>query len=161
MTGGPSTPNNIRIFYLHDPKDDRDCRHPGYQGEEVYFLARRVRQRGHVALIIDVGPLTDPAVTCDISNQAIAELAGWRLRELIENRERDQIMAVMGSGLTRALLDRLQSGRLDGVIGIGGNQGTAIAAMALKSLPIGFPKLLVSTVASAISAPISGTKTSA
>jgi uncharacterized protein (UPF0261 family) len=64
----------------------------------------------------------------------------------------------MGKGATEILSRLHRKGRIDGVIGIGGNQGSAIASMAMKALPFGFPKYLVSTVASGNIRPYVGCK---
>lgn len=128
------------------------------KGEEVFFMADIVRRRGFAPLVLDVGPLTPAGVPTDYTNRQIARLGGWRLADLIEAGQRDQIISVMGAGASKALSAQLQDGRLNGVIGIGGNQGTAIAAMAMRSLPLGFPKFLVSTVASGNMRPYVGHK---
>ena len=125
---------------------------------EVFFMASLIRDHGINPVIIDVGPLTPPSDRFDFSNQRVAELAGWKLAELVGNRQRDQIMVAMGQGAIKALHTLLKADRLDGVIGIGGNQGSAVASMAMKSLPIGFPKFLLSTVASGNIRPYIGHK---
>jgi uncharacterized protein (UPF0261 family) len=102
--------------------------------------------------------MTPPSARFDFSNKHVARLAGWKLAELVDTMQRDQIMIAMGRGAVKALQALLKADQLDGVIGIGGNQGTAIASMAMKSLPIGFPKFLVSTVASGNIRPYIGHK---
>jgi len=126
--------------------------------EEVFFLESLVKARGYQPVLIDVGPLSPAAAGADFSNETIADLGGRRLADLIKSGRRDQIMAAMGKGASRALLDLFKKKRLDGVIGIGGNQGTAMASMAMQSLPLGFPKLLVSTIASGNMRPYIGHK---
>jgi len=117
-----------------------------------------IKDRGVDPVVIDVGPMTAPSLRFDFSNKRVARLAGWKLAELVDNKQRDQIMIAMGRGAIKALQALLKADRLDGVIGIGGNQGSAIASMAMKSLPIGFPKFLVSTVASGNIRPYIGHK---
>ena len=141
------TPKTVAIVATVDTK-----------ASEVAFMASLIEKQGHVPISIDVGPLTKAAFRVDFSNRKIAQLAGWKLPELIAGGERDQIMAVMGAGASKALLRLLKKNQLDGVIGIGGNQGTAMAAMAMRILPIGFPKFLVSTVASGNLRPYVGHK---
>jgi uncharacterized protein (UPF0261 family) len=125
---------------------------------EVAFMTSLIEKQRHVPVCIDVGPLTKSSLRIDFSNRKIAQLAGWKLPELIASGRRDQIMTAMGAGASKALLKLLKKNRLDGVIGIGGNQGTAMAAMAMRILPIGFPKFLVSTVASGNLRPYTGHK---
>jgi uncharacterized protein (UPF0261 family) len=126
--------------------------------DEVGFVKEFIQGRGHEATVVDVGPLGPPLDDPDVSNEKIARLAGWDLRNLLRTPQRDQIMEAMGKGAARCLLDRYKQDELDGIIGVGGNQGTAIASMAMRVLPIGFPKLIVSTVASGNIRPYIGNK---
>lgn len=128
------------------------------KGEEVAYMKGLIEARGHSAILIDVAPLGPPGVKPDIDNQEVARLAGCELSSLLQTGERDRVMEAMGEGAGRSLLNLLQEERLDGVIGIGGNQGSAIASMAMRPLPIGFPKFLVSTVASGDIRPYIGHK---
>ena len=125
---------------------------------EVSFMKGLIESRGHMATIVDVGPLGPPVPGPDISNEKVARLGGWELRDLLRTPERDQIMKVMGEGAARCLLDLYKNGNLHGVIAVGGNQGTAMASMAMRTLPIGFPKFMVSTVASGNIRPYVGNK---
>ena len=128
------------------------------KGLEVSFMTSLIKDRGIDPVVIDVGPMTPPSDRFDFRNKRVAGLAGWKLAELVGSGQRDQIMTAMGRGAVKALQALLKADQLDGVIGIGGNQGSAIASLAMKSLPIGFPKFLVSTVASGTSVPTSGTR---
>jgi uncharacterized protein (UPF0261 family) len=128
------------------------------KGAEVAYMKGLIEARGHSAILIDVGPVGPPGVEPDIESQEVARLAGYELSSLLQTGERDRIMEAMGEGAGRSLLNLLREGRLDGVIGIGGNQGSAITSMAMKVLPLGFPKFLVSTVASGDIRPYIGHK---
>jgi len=128
------------------------------KGQEVAYMKGFFKALGHSAVIIDVGPLGPPSVPPDITNEEIARWAGWELSNLIQTGERDRMMQEMGKGAMKLLLHLHQEGRIDGVIGLGGNQGSAIASMAMKALPFGFPKYLVSTVASGNIRPYVGHK---
>ncbi len=115
---------------------------------EARYLSKHIKDRGHYPLLIDVGLLTAIDVQTDYSNRIVARHGGWNLKKLVETGQRDRIMSIMGKGAASVLIELLMKNELDGVIGIGGNQGSAMAAMAMRGLPIGFPKFLVSTVAS-------------
>jgi len=131
------------------------------KGAEVAFMAGLFAEQGFDAVAVDVGTRTPPSQLSDsygFTNQRVAELAGWKLADLVRTHRRDRIMTAMGTGAGRALQSYYKQGRLDGVIGIGGNQGSAMAAMAMQGLPIGFPKFLVSTVASGNIRPYIGHK---
>ncbi len=128
------------------------------KGEEVAYLKKIIEQRGHNSKVIDVGILGPPLNEPDVSNEEIARLGGWDLKELTKIKKRDQIIQIMGEGAARCLEDLYNNHKVDGVIGIGGNQGTAISSIAMKVLPIGFPKCIVSTVVSGNIRPFIGNK---
>jgi uncharacterized protein (UPF0261 family) len=128
------------------------------KGEEVASMKGLLEAQGHSAVIIDVGPLGPPGIPPDISNEEIARRAGWKLSDLIQTGERDRIMEEMGKGAMRLLLHLYQEGKIDGVVALGGNQGSAIASTAMRALPFGFPKYLVSTIASGNIRPYVGNK---
>ena len=128
------------------------------KGAEVAFMASLIKDRGFDPVVVDVGPMTPASAHYDFTNQRVAKLAGWKLADLVGTNQRDRIMTAMGMGAIKALQALLKVDRLDGVIGIGGNQGSAMASMAMQSLPIGFPKFLVSTVASGNIRPYIGHK---
>ena len=120
------------------------------KGEEARFLKEQLAGRGLDARLVDVGVLGDPPFALepgDVSRKQVAAAAGLRVEGLAGLR-RDQAMAAMGQGAARVLQGWHREGRLAGVAGLGGNQGTAVAAMAMRPLPIGTPRVLVSTVAS-------------
>lgn len=114
---------------------------------EAAFAAELIRSRGHRVSIVDVGVLEGSSLTPDVDRTQVMEEAGIAPSTLLTLR-RDQIMETMGRGAGRILRQRWQRGELDGVLALGGNQGTAIAGIALGMLPIGLPKVVVSTVAS-------------
>lgn len=126
--------------------------------ESVAYMAAVIREQGCLPLLIDVGALSGPGIKSDYSNADVVSRSGMDLATLIEAGKRDAVMSAMGKGAGILLQELLHSKRLDGVIGIGGNQGTAIAAMAMRSLPFGLPKYLVSTVASGNMRPYIGHK---
>lgn len=122
------------------------------------YLSKVIRELGCQPLLIDVGALTGEDTDADFSNAEVVRHAGKDLNDLIKAGKRDEIMTAMGAGAAEILSGLLQEKRVDGVLGIGGNQGTAIAAMAMRSLPFGLPKYLVSTVASGNMRPYVGHK---
>lgn len=126
--------------------------------DEASFISSLIKKGGYRPVLIDVGPLTSSSVCSEYTNKTVAKLAGRELSRLVKSGPRDRIMTTMGQGATRALLKLLKGKHLAGVLGIGGNQGSAMASMAMKALPIGFPKLLVSTVASGNIRPYIGHK---
>lgn len=128
------------------------------KGEEAAYLRTRLEALNCSAAIIDIGPLGPPGVQPDIDNGEVARRGGWKLATLLKTGERDRIMEIMGKGARTLLSLLLDEGRIDGVIGLGGNQGSAVSSMAMQGLPFGFPKYLVSTVASGNIRPYVGNK---
>jgi uncharacterized protein (UPF0261 family) len=120
------------------------------KGHELEFLAEQLRAAGLAVRTVDVGTLEPPTVAPDIDRAAVARSS--EPADLATTPtgpgDRGQAIAAMARALERFLLGELRAGRIAGVIGIGGSGGTALITPALRSLPIGLPKLMVSTVAS-------------
>jgi len=128
------------------------------KGDEHAYVARLVRERGHQTLLIDVGTLEAPRLAPDIPRSEIAAAAEADLAAIVEQRDRGRAVAAMARGAPLVLARLQQEGRIDGVISLGGGGGTAIGTAAMRSLPLGFPKLMVSTLASGNTAPYVGVK---
>ncbi len=128
------------------------------KGEEHAYVASIIRDRGHRPLLIDVGILDAPGATPDIPRTEIAAAAGVDLAAIAARRDRGEAVAAMTRGAPVVLARLQREGRIDGVISLGGGGGTAIGTAAMRALPIGFPKLMVSTLASGNTAPYVGVK---
>jgi uncharacterized protein (UPF0261 family) len=117
---------------------------------EAFYLRDVLAELGHPTRLVDVGlwptALTDPE--CDVPAEVVAHAAGASLADLREHTRRDRAMAEMAAGASLLLRVWQGAGHLTGVLAVGGNQGTALAAAAMRSLPYGVPKVIVSTVAS-------------
>jgi uncharacterized protein (UPF0261 family) len=117
------------------------------KGAEYGFVKQCIEARGHKTLLIDVGVLEPPAVRPDIPREEVAKAAGAHLSALAGKKDRGEAVAAMGRGAA-ALLPRLYAeGKLDGVMALGGSGGTSVACAAMRALPLGVPKVMVSTVA--------------
>lgn len=117
------------------------------KGSEYAFVKERIEARGHRTLLIDVGVLDAPAVQPDIPREEVARAAGADAAALAARKDRGEAVAAMGRG-AEAVLAKLQAeGAIDGVLALGGTGGTSVACQAMRALPIGFPKVMVSTVA--------------
>ena len=128
------------------------------KGYEHAFVAEKIRQRGHNPLLIDVGTSGPPQVRPDITRQEVAATLDIDFDAMLRRADRGECVTAM-SEAAPLLMARLQrEGRVDGVISLGGGGGTAIATAAMRALPIGFPKLMVSTLASGNTAHYLGTK---
>lgn len=119
------------------------------KGEETAYVRREIERRGHQTIIIDVGVLGGPQIGADIPREEVARAGGRSLGELAEAAERgaDRTEAtnVMIAGVQKIVRQLHSEGKLDGIISLGGSTGAAIGTSAMSVLPIGVPKLMVST----------------
>lgn len=115
------------------------------KGFEIQYIRDIIEQRGHRVVLIDDGILGEPTVRADITREEVAKAAGTTLREVKAIGNETSAVEIMTKGLGKILIDLYQSGKLDGVISIGGGMGTVMATTAMKELPLGVPKLVVST----------------
>jgi uncharacterized protein (UPF0261 family) len=126
------------------------------KGEEIAWIRERIKRRGHRTLVLDAGVLGAPAFEPDVPASDVADAGGTPLTALRDGGDRGRALDVMARG-TAVLARRLHGeGRFDAALGIGGSCGTAIATAAMRELPIGLPKVMVSTVASGQVAPYVG-----
>jgi uncharacterized protein (UPF0261 family) len=115
-------------------------------------IKEHIERRGHKAILIDITIGTGAVASflhADISCEDLARRGGKTLDAIKEMlaKERDKATSIMATGLGKALLDLYQAGELDGVIAVGGMTGTFITLSAMKQLPFGMPKVLISSVA--------------
>lgn len=118
------------------------------KSEEAAYLRDVLQRRGLSVKIIDGGALGEPGIVADISRQEVARRAGYDLTGLVATGDKGLIMAGMTAGVTGWVADLRDQGALQGVIGLGGGQGTSMATAAMQALPLGFPKVMVTTLAS-------------
>ena len=118
------------------------------KGEEHAFVADLIRKRGHKVLVIDVGILENAKLKPDITRDEVAAAADANLGELIAKRDRGEAVRAMSIGAPIVLTKLAHERKIDGVISLGGGGGTAIGTAAMRALPIGFPKVMVTTLAS-------------
>ncbi len=128
------------------------------KGEEHAFVANLIRRRGHEALLIDVGSGGPPVVKPDITREEVAEVGQIDLAALSRRRDRGECVVAMSQAAPKMVEKLFREGRIEGIISLGGGGGTAIGTAAMRALPLGFPKVMVSTLASGNTAPYLGTK---
>jgi uncharacterized protein (UPF0261 family) len=128
------------------------------KGPEHGFVAEQIRARGHQTLMIDVGTLGEPVLSPDISRAEVAQAAGVGIAALKGKRDRGEAVAAMAKGAAVVVSGLAAAGRIQGIISLGGGGGTAIGTAAMRALPICFPKVMVSTLASGNTAPYVGVK---
>src|SRR6266478_8431828 len=128
------------------------------KGAEHAFVAEQIRARGHQTLVIDVGSLGEPGLQPDISRAEVAKAAEADAGALAAKRDRGEAVAAMAKGAAVILSRLAAAGQIQGVISLGGGGGTAIGTAAMRALPIGFPKVMVTTLASGNTAQYVGVK---
>jgi uncharacterized protein (UPF0261 family) len=126
------------------------------KGEEYEFLRRRLREQGVDVLLVDTGILGIPLAEPDIPRDEVAEAADASAQELAESGDRGAAVEAMARGAAEIVKRLHGEGRLDAVLALGGSGGTAIATHAMRGLPVGVPKLVVSTMASGDTRPYVG-----
>lgn len=122
------------------------------------FVRDQLLARSADVLLVDFGVMGDPALQPDISASDIATAGGIPLSELRAAGDKALAMRTMQQGLVETIKRLHGDGRLDGIMALGGGGGTAIATTAMQALPLGIPKLIVSTVAAGDVAPYVGTR---
>ena len=128
------------------------------KGEEVEYLSQRIEARGQRAVVVDVGILDQPLTTADIAREAVAKRGGFSLEEIVALGDRREAVRVMTLGASRIVEELHLAGQLSGAVALGGGTGTHIGTGVLRTLPLGVPKLMVSTVASRDMSETIGTK---
>lgn len=125
---------------------------------EHAFVADCIRWQNLDVLMIDVGTGDPPGLVPDITRDEVAVAGGIDLPALIARHDRGECVTAMASAAPKLLQQLQQDGRIDGIIALGGSGGSSIASAAMRALPIGFPKVLVSTVAASNAGMMLGTK---
>jgi uncharacterized protein (UPF0261 family) len=126
------------------------------KGRELAFVADRLRAAGAAAVTVDVGVKDPPTVPPDVARERVAACHPGGAAAVLGHADRGRAVTAMAEALVEFLRREHAAGSVAGVVGLGGSGGTALIAPALRALPVGLPKLLVSTVASGNTAPYVG-----
>ncbi|MFN8512885.1 MAG: Tm-1-like ATP-binding domain-containing protein [Chloroflexia bacterium] len=128
------------------------------KGIEAAFIRDIIARRGHTPLTIDVGVLDGPAYAAEVGRDEVARAGGDDIEALRTSGDKARAMAAMTRGAAVVAARLHAEGRIAGIIGLGGSAGTTIGTSAMRALPIGVPKLVLSTVAAGDTRPYVGTK---
>ena len=128
------------------------------KGQDFAFLAARLRAAGAEVIVIDVGTGAPDGLIPDVDGEAVAAAAGTSRAELRAASDRGRAVTEMGRGAAVVVADLVARGRVGGVLAAGGSGGSSIAGQVMAALPVGLPKLLVSTMASGDVSPYVGAK---
>jgi uncharacterized protein (UPF0261 family) len=123
------------------------------KGREAEYLREQIEAFGDKALIIDTGVTGTPATRADVTREEVAEAGGMSLSKLLENPTREVAAPVMAEGATKIVTQLTAEGKIHGIVAMGGTQGTTLSTKVMRALPYGFPKVMVSTMASGNVAP--------
>ena len=117
------------------------------KGVEYAYLRDRLREHGVAVILVDAGILGEPVVEPDVTRREVAEAAGADVEQLAAAHDRAAALEAMGRGAAEIARRLHAEGRLNGLAGLGGTGGSSVATAAMRALPIGTPKLMVTAVA--------------
>ena len=130
------------------------------KGVEYDCLRSRLRERGVDVVLVDAGVMGEPLAQPDVGREEVARAAGAEVADLAASGDRGAAVETMARGAAEIVKRLRAEGRLDGILALGGSGGSAIATYAMRQLPVGVPKLMVSTVASGDTRPYVGDRKS-
>src|SRR5437660_7419543 len=126
------------------------------KGVEYEYLRDRVQAAGCEVILVDAGIKGTPLTRPDVTREEVAKAVGADVAQLAAGGDRGAAVETMARGATAIVLDLFSQGRLHGILGLGGSGGSALVTQAMRALPIGVPKLMVSTLASGDTRPYVG-----
>jgi uncharacterized protein (UPF0261 family) len=115
--------------------------------EEMGFIRDFITKKGHDAVIIDAGIMGTVPFTPQISRDKVAEASGMSLQEIQALGDEGRAIALMAEGASRIVRNLYEMDRIDAIISVGGSMGTSLGLAIMREVPIGLPKLMVSTIA--------------
>jgi uncharacterized protein (UPF0261 family) len=128
------------------------------KGAEFSYVRQAILRAGLDVLTVDFGVLGEPSFVPDVSRAEVAQAGGGDLERWRSGGHKDEAMARMAAGLAVIVRRLFDEGRLDGIFSMGGSGGTSVAAAAMRTLPVGVPKLVASTVGGGDVSGYAGTK---
>ncbi|HET6572481.1 MAG TPA: Tm-1-like ATP-binding domain-containing protein [Fimbriiglobus sp.] len=128
------------------------------KGAELGYVRDRLAAAGVPTLVADAGVLGPPAFAADIPREELFAEAGGNVEQLRTGADRGQAVAAAADAAAKLAARLHREGRLSGVLSLGGSAGTTIGSAAMRALPLGVPKLMVSTLASGQVQPYVGTR---
>jgi uncharacterized protein (UPF0261 family) len=114
---------------------------------ELGLIKGVIEQKGHTAFVIDGGVLGQALFPPAVTREEVAEAAGTNLEKVRGLGTESDAVTKMAEGASRIVHELYEKGQIDGIISIGGSMGTSLGLATMRDLPVGFPKLMVSTIA--------------
>ena len=118
------------------------------KAQEAGFLKEQIESKGHKALLMDIGVVGKPGIEASISRETVISDGGGSLSELLKNPTREKSNPFVVKGCINILQKAISDNKVHAAIGLGGTQGTSTCCEIMGVLPYGFPKIMVSTIAS-------------
>jgi len=128
------------------------------KAKEACFLKECLEGEDLRVQILDAGIMGNSPFPVDISRDSVATAAGSSLGDVQNMGHEGKALDVMISGAIKCAGDLYKKGEIQGVIGIGGSMGTSLGTAVMRTFPVGFPKVMISTMASRNTRPFVGTK---
>jgi uncharacterized protein (UPF0261 family) len=128
------------------------------KGTEFAYVRDRLKAAGVPVLVADAGVMGPPAFEPDISREAIFSAASANHEQVKAAGDRGKAVELAAKGVAKVAAELHKQGKLSGVLSLGGSAGTTIGTAAMRVLPVGVPKLMVSTLASGQVQPYVGTR---
>ena len=123
------------------------------KGVEFSFIKSQIESTGVSTCVINTGILGEPQLTPDVSADEVAQAGSSSLQALRDEGDRGNSVAVMAQGAATLIAEKQAAGEIDGIISLGGSAGTTIGTTAMQAVPVGVPKIMVSTLASGDTSP--------
>ena len=115
------------------------------KGEEIKYITERIKERNHEVMVIDPGILGKPFFRADITREEVAAAADSKLEDVRKSKTAQEARSIMKQGLLNIVKKLHQERRFAGVISLGGSQGSDLGSAVMRELPVGFPKVLISS----------------
>ena len=119
---------------------------------EAVYVKDLIESRGHIPVIVDCGVMKDPAFEPAVSRHAVAKAANTTIEEILQKVDKNHAIGTMTEGAVETAKALYEKGNLDGIISMGGVQGTVIGTTVMQALPFGVPKVMISAVANGLAA---------
>lgn len=123
------------------------------KGREADYVKQQIEKFGDTALIVDTGVTGTPMTKAGVTREEVARAGGMELADILKNPSREIAAPVMANGATALVTQLAAEGKVHGTVAMGGTQGTTLSTKVMRALPYGFPKVMVSTMASGNVAP--------
>ena len=117
------------------------------KGDQIEYLKDKIEEAGQPTCTIDIGVAADGPFKCTYNRHQVAQAAGTTIQGILDMKNRRAGLEKMGDGAANIIREMNAKGQLGGVIAVGGSQGTAVSLLLMKTVPLGIPKLMLTTIA--------------